>query len=221
VDVSINVKNPILFVYRSTILLCAFLALCIILSLLFFIFTSQWTKRVLFFPEVSSKKFEAEVRYLPEANSNAGNIRILLEDLLLGPSNFGYSSVLPTKSSLHSVMFEDGVLYVGFSKSIYQLDNNLFGPREMLQAIANSLYFNFPWLKKIYFFIDGKALSDLPLLHRVDRKLDFAKMLVPLLSDLGATIQYLSTNPLSPVAAGRDDLFFFQNGAQWDESLLK
>jgi hypothetical protein len=226
VDIRINVNNPALFIRRMTVILGVFLVLFFIVSLVFFLAIDQWQRRVLFFPEVNSKKFVSEIRYLPEAGRDAGNIRLLLEDILLGPSNYGNALVLPDKTRLLSMMLEDNILYVGFSKGIYQLDSDLFEPREMLQAVADSVFFNFPGVKKVYFFIEdqnneGQELSDLPLLHLVDRKMDFAKMLIPHLGDLSDTMRFLSANPLTPRSGLERNIFAFQNGAQWDERLLK
>jgi hypothetical protein len=207
--------------YRATVILIVAAAVCFLVSLVVFVFTEQWTRRVLFFPEVNSKKYAAEVRYLPPSGSALEDIRGLLGDLLLGPSNFGYAPVLPANTRLLSAMLEQDELYVGFSKEIFQTDDDPYLPRERLQAVADTVYFNFPWVRNVHFFIGGKELLDGPVEHLADRKLELARALVPALGDLPRLIRIAEQNPLFDTADADRNTALFHDGARWDESILK
>jgi hypothetical protein len=206
---------------RVTLICLIVLSLFFILALVVFLLTEQWTRRVFFFPEVNSKKYAAETRYLPRGGSEVDDIRRLLEDLLLGPSNFGNAALLPPGTRLASAMLESGELYVGFSKEIYQTESGLLIPREMLQGVADTLYFNFPRLKKIRFFIGGKELMDNPVFHQVDRKYDLARIMAPTIGDLSRTLRIVSRHPLFEPAACDRNALLFHDGAQWNEDILK
>lgn len=217
----IQTRNPDQLRFRLTVLF-AVLAFCLAAaSIIFFAVTPQWQRRVLFFPEVNTGKFVSEVRYLPSGGSAIGDIRTLLEDILLGPSNFGNEAVLPAATRLQSAMLEKGTLYVGLSEGIFQTRTGQFQPRERLQAVADALYFNFPWLEKVYFFIGGRELSDARALRHVDRKFELARSLIPLSSDLHRLLATAARQPLFTADVFGWNVYSFENGAVWDERILK
>jgi hypothetical protein len=219
--IPIQTKNPELLRVRLTAFFGVLLFCLLAASLVFFAVIDQWQRRVIFFPQVNTGRYVAEVRYLPGAASPIGDIRNLLVDILLGPSNFGNEEVLPAATRLNSAMLEKNRLYVGFSSGILQTRDGMFRARERLQAVADSLYFNFPWLEKIYFFIEGRELRDLHALHDIDRKFDLARGLAPHLSDLPALLRTASRHPLFSPDIFNWDVYTFENGASWDERILK
>ncbi|HEQ71221.1 MAG TPA: hypothetical protein ENN69_01930 [Spirochaetia bacterium] len=206
---------------RAAIVLGGLLGLFLIVSVVVYLITPQWAKRVLFFPEVNTHRFVAEIRYLPPADNAADDIRLLLEDILLGPSNFGNGPVVSPQTTLVSSMLEDDVLYAGFSRGIFNTPAGPIAARERLQAIADAVFFNFPWVKKIYFFIDGAELTDGPIRQRLEMRNVFARALIGTLDDLPASLRLLSTHPFASSAAGDRNLYLFQNGVEWDPRPLK
>jgi hypothetical protein len=221
VNVNLNLKNPVLVRFRMTIVIAIALFVLLTGSLVVFLLTDQWAKRVFFFPDASSRKYAGEVRYLPRSGSEIGDIRAVLTDLLLGPSNFGNAAALPPETKLVSAMLEGQELYVGFSKDILKTGGIPYFPREMLQGVANTIYFNFPWVENIHFFIGGRELVDDTVAHQADRTLDLARRLLPSSANMAKTLRTAERHPLfDPAAAGRNEPMF-HDGARWDESILK
>ncbi len=218
---TVQTANPDLLRFRVTLISGIVLACLLAASLVVFALTPQWARRVIFFPQVNTGKFVAEVRYLPEGGSAIGDIRFLLEDILLGPSNFGNDTVFPSATRLDSAMLEKNTLYIGFSTEIYRTRTGLFRPRERLQAVADSLYFNFPWLENVHFFIGGHELTDAPAWHHLDRKYDLARSLAPLVADLPNLLRTASRQPLFTSDVFDWNVYSFENGAVWDERILK
>jgi hypothetical protein len=221
VNVHLNFRNPVLARYRVTIIAAIALFAILAGSLVVFLLTEQWARRVFFFPEASSRKYAAEVRYLPRTDSEIGDIRSVLMDLLLGPSNFGNAAALPPETKLVSAMLEGKELYVGFSKDILKTGGIPYFPREMLQGVADTIYFDFPWVENIHFFIGGRELMDDTVAHQTDRTLDLARRLLPTIADASKTLRIAERHPLfDPAAADRNEPLF-HDGARWDESILK
>jgi hypothetical protein len=133
VNVNLNLKNPVLVRFRMTIVLAIALFVLLTGSLVVFLLTDQWAKRVFFFPDASSRKYAGEVRYLPRSGSEIGDIRAVLTDLLLGPSNFGNAAALPPETKLVSAMLEGQELYVGFSKDILKTGGIPYGQYDLFQ----------------------------------------------------------------------------------------
>ncbi|MBN2353435.1 MAG: GerMN domain-containing protein [Spirochaetales bacterium] len=206
---------------RVTIALLVALGVCLAVSLIVFLLTPQWTRRVFFFPEVNSIKYAAEIRDVPPGAAPIEDIRNLLSDLLLGPSNLSYAPALPPGTKLVSAMLDGDELYVGFSKEIYQGEGGPSRPREMLQGVADTIYFNFPWVSNIRFFINGKELQDGPVLDFADRKIELARALIPAMADLSKVLRIADRNPLFAAAGTERDAYLFHGGARWDERILK
>jgi hypothetical protein len=220
-NLSIQTLNTDLVRHRLTVIAAVAAGCLLAISLIVFALNPQWVKRVVFFPQANAHAYAAELRYLPESGSAAGDIRSLLEDILLGPSNFGNDPVLPPATRLESAMLEDHILYVGFSRGIFATGKGNAEPREMLQAVADAVYFNFPWLDRIHFFINGRELSDARALRHVDRKFDLARSLVPLAADLRLVTRQAARHPFFSTDAFSWDVYTFENGAVWDERILK
>ena len=198
---------------RATIIMLAALGVCLAVSLVAYLLIPQWARRVFF--------FAAEIRDVPPGATPIQDIRTLLGDLLLGPSNLSYAPALPVGTKLVSAMLDGDVLYVGFSRGIYQGETGAATPREMLQGVADTIYFNFPWVSNVRFFINGKELLDGSVLEAADRKLELARTVVPAMADLPRLLRIADRNPLFAAAADDRNEYFFQGGARWDERILK
>ncbi len=206
---------------RLTVILLVALGAFLAVSLVVFALTPQWTRRVLFFPEVNSTKYAAEVRDLPPGAGPIEDIRTLLEDLLLGPSNMNYAPALPPGTRLVSAMLSGDELYVGFSREIYRTESDPAVPREMLQGVADTVYFNFPWVSNVRFFIGGKELSDGPVFSLSDRKFELARALVPAAADLPELLRIAGRHPLFEQGTNDRNVELFRGGARWDERILR
>ena len=206
----------ILFII-SLILLLA----CLTTSLIIFFSGEQWGRRVLFFPEANTGRYKAEIRYLPELASEIDNIRLLVEDILLGPTQFENSALFPVGTHLVTTLLEDGVLYLGLSSQALSHDEDIvLQSRFSLQALANSVFFNYPWLKKIYFFIDGKEVSDYAVHAQTQHILELGVRLLPYLTDLNKTLSFLENYPALQSFPFVKEIFLFGDGARWDERLF-
>lgn len=201
----------------SLILLLA----CLITSLILFFTGDHWVRRVLFFPEASTGRYKAEIRYLPVLASEIDNMRLLVADILLGPTQFENSPLFPSDTRLVTALLQNDVLYLGLSAQAYSHDEDIVPQSRLsLQALANSVLFNFPWLQKIYFFIDGKAVSDYAVHTQTQHILELEERLLPFLTDLNKTFAFLESYPVLQSFPLVKEVFLLADGARWDERLF-
>ncbi|RPJ04245.1 MAG: hypothetical protein EHM28_13760 [Spirochaetaceae bacterium] len=204
---------------RLTVLIAVAIGLVFGVSLFLFLISDQWERRVLFFPNLNSLKFEGEVRFMPELGSDIENIRLLLGDLLLVPSNLGNTNAMPISTELDSLMLSQNVLYVGFSAGAFSVENNIFSPRQMLQGVANTIFYNFNNIQEIRFFINGNELADnIPAAEKQMRS-QVLRQNIGVLPDLTLAVKTARTHPVLS-RAPREDIFFFKNGAHYDERIF-
>lgn len=124
------------------------------------------TARVLFFGGAGGE-LAGETRYLPRRDGRAEQLRLLVEELILGPRSRDYAAALPRSTGVRSVMVHGDTAYVDLSAAAWLdgIDGGLQGA-DRLRALASTLLFNAPWLRRAWLLIDGQAPAD-PAVRRV------------------------------------------------------
>ena len=136
------------------------LALLLAVSLVLFLAGGHWARRVLFFPETISRKLTGEIRYLPRRSGLEGNVRLLVEEALLGPALPLHQRILPRSTHLQTVLVHSGTLIVSLSEGILQADPECpFSPLDALQALGTLIRFNFPGARSLQLLIEGQVPS--------------------------------------------------------------
>ena len=156
------------------------IAIVFILSLaLFLVAGGDRSTRVLFFPRMVKanrqprQKVSGEVRVLPVLDGLEENARLLIEEIILGPLSPDHGHLVSPEVELISVVLDDGVLYANFSDEMLEQDERLIMPLEkQLQAVANTVLYNFRFIKRVFLFVDG-SIPDFSLL-RGDGLYDFS-----------------------------------------------
>jgi len=118
-------------------------------------------RRVLFFPELSGSggplRLMGEVRYVPYRADAGGDLRVLVEETILGPADHRAHRLLPRAAEVISAHVNDGAAYLNLSRHAW------FAPTpvpssggERLQALADAIHFNFPDLREVRMLIEGQ-----------------------------------------------------------------
>lgn len=144
--------------YRfSAIIIALIFLLVICLSAVQYIYLKdKLERRVLFFPTVSSARLVGEERLVPLKKGEAA-IRILLDEIILGPVLPDHVRILPKETRITSLLWRRDSVYVNFSNHILLTRGEInYSYEEILHAIGNSILFNFPGVKRLYIFIDGQ-----------------------------------------------------------------
>ena len=112
--------------------------------------------RVLFFSG-SGDELVGEIRYLPRRAGRPQQLRLLVDELILGPRTRDHGPVLPRSTEVRALMLGADTLYLDLSAAalLGELDAGLQGV-DRLQALASTLLFNTPWLRRVWLFVDGQ-----------------------------------------------------------------
>jgi hypothetical protein len=148
---------------KSVLLAAAGLLLAsLLVSLLIYLFPNS-SKRVLFFPLGEDRRLVGETRFLPRRKGLEENIRLLVEEIILGPATPNYQRVVPQDLTVQNVILVQNTLYLSFSKEMLfaaaELNQTV---DEMIQAVGNSVLYNFPGVKSLYVFIEGQLPGNRP-----------------------------------------------------------
>ncbi len=134
------------------------LAFLLAISLALFLAGGHWARRVLFFPETISRKLAGETRYLPRRGGLEGDVRLLIEEALLGPALPLHQRILPRSTRLQTVLVHRGTVIVSLSEGILRQDPECpFSPLEALQALGTLIRFNFPGTRSLQMLIEGQV----------------------------------------------------------------
>ena len=132
-------------------------ALILAAAVVLFVLGGRWKQRVLFFPGLDTAKLSGESRFLPRRSSLEGRVRLLAEEVVLGPSAPTLRRYLPRELEIQSVIVRQGVAYVSVSRHLLQGTEHYRGTAEdALQALANTILYNAPRIRKLYLLVDGQ-----------------------------------------------------------------
>jgi hypothetical protein len=150
---------------RSAAVKTAFaLFLAFALSLGLFIFSGEKkTHRAFFFPDIRTRKrptamkVSGERRILPLRASRVENIRLVIEDMLLGPTDHRHAQLVSPNVRLLALVYSHGILYIDLSGSILEEDPSVELPLALqIQALGNTILYNFPFVARVFVFIEGQ-----------------------------------------------------------------
>jgi hypothetical protein len=145
---------------QYTLISIAFFSFIFILSVFFYFFDKGFTsRRVFFFPDTFSLKLRGEERFLKTEGALHDNVKKLVEELLLGPTTPDNIRVFPQGTQLVACVTKNNDLYLNLSEEVLLKADTLPFPLEKsIFSCINTLRFNFPEIKKIFFFIHGEEL---------------------------------------------------------------
>ena len=132
------------------------------MSVLLFLGREPPVAHVLFFAGpgddlVAETRLVGETRYLPRRTGRPERLRLLVDEVILGPRAREHGSVLPRSTEVRFLTLGGDTLYLDLSAAAL-LDESgaeLQGA-DRLQALASTLLFNTPWLRRVWLFVDGQ-----------------------------------------------------------------
>jgi hypothetical protein len=131
--------------------------LILAVSAVLFTVTGDWRRRVLFFPGMDTVRLSGESRFLPRSGELDEGIRLLAEEAVLGPADPTLRRYLPKELEIQSVVVRHGVAYVSVSHHLLEGTESYRGTVEdALQALANTILYNFHRLRRLYLLVDGQ-----------------------------------------------------------------
>lgn len=134
----------------------AALAVTLTVSFLAMIVGDPPVSRVLFF-EGADGDLVGETRYLPRRAGRIDSLRLLVDEVILGPRAREHGSALPRSTEVRGLTLGSDTLYLDLSAAAL-LDESGAGLQgvDRLQALASTLLFNMPWMNRVWLFVDGQ-----------------------------------------------------------------
>ena len=118
-------------------------------------------RRVLFFPEAwedgGVTRLLGEVRYVPHRTAAGADLRVLVEETILGPADHRAQRLLPRSAEVISAHVRGGTAYLNLSRHAWFAAPPAPGSgAERLRALTAAIRFNFPRLQEVRMLIEGQ-----------------------------------------------------------------
>lgn len=119
-------------------------------------------RRTLFFPRMAGRppaqrvRYSGEERRVPARRGLEARVAGLVEEILLGPEDPASRPLVSPGTRLLSVVAGGGTVYVSLTSGLLN-EGSVVPPERQVQAIADTIYFNFPAVRKAFVLLDGQA----------------------------------------------------------------
>ncbi len=128
--------------------------------LLFALFRPEKDGRIFFFPDNSGTFIAAERRGIPQRDKLPGQIRVFLDELLLGPESLGLSFAAPRGTVVNHVAVVEKTVYVDLSTEILDKDEtSSMSFVAIMENLRHNMVFNFPKIEEVVFTIEGQQVG--------------------------------------------------------------
>lgn len=97
-----------------------------------------------------------EYHKVVEISNNTSLAKIVVESLIEGPQQEGYTVTIPQNTTIQNISVKDGICYIDFSDEFYNTDNPLKND-VIIYAIVNSLC-ELPTVSKVQFLKNGEKM---------------------------------------------------------------
>lgn len=123
----------------------------------FAVWPPRWEVRTLFFPGATTAELSGERRLVPRSSEPHKEIRLVVEEMILGPADIRHGRLLPRETRIASLALAGETVYVDLSPEM------IFGEEEVrvnvpqgLNGIEQTLLYNFRWLETVVLTIGGQ-----------------------------------------------------------------
>lgn len=141
---------------KSSYFILSFIFLFFFISLMIWVARFPGIRRSFIFQASDSDKIRIETRYVP-INPPQGKVQYFIDELLLGAVSEHCSPVCASGTKVISCFQREGTLYLDLSKEFLRDDAYQADFRKQLDLIRLNIQKNFPGIKNIEIFIDGKT----------------------------------------------------------------
>ena len=98
-----------------------------------------------------------EVRYVPYRSRTSAAVRMLVEETILGPADHRTHRLLPREAEVISAHVAGEVIYVNLSHHAWLAATPVPSTgAERIQALHDTIRFNFPRLREVRILIEGQ-----------------------------------------------------------------
>ncbi len=124
---------------------------------LFFLFNNNRQERTFYFHEQGTGKEIGELRTIPRYHDPERNVKVYVEELLLGPQRMNMVSVFPEGTKLNQLMLREKKLYIDINNMVLKTDIiKSYNIGKNIKLLRKNIIFNFPEISDIIFTITGE-----------------------------------------------------------------
>ena len=142
---------------RKTLFIIAVLCAAFIISTVF-CFMQGNVRRVFLFDSVDSSVEHVESRYLPKCRTKSENIRLFIDELLLGSFMDRSRPLFAAGAKILSCYLRDNTLYLDLSSEALLADTESSETKRAYQLLKKNVKLNFRGVKKYKVFIKGNEI---------------------------------------------------------------
>lgn len=114
-------------------------------------------EQILFFPLDNGKGFNGEKRLVSRTREREDRILQTIREVMLGPSELEYKSIVPVETKVQSIIYRENVLYLDFSRHFFKEIKGFSIPfQERLKYMEKNLLFNYSYIHKVIITINGQ-----------------------------------------------------------------
>ncbi len=145
----------------ATIVSGAFLLLSLVVSLsAFALFNDGQVDRVLFFPGARTARVSGELRSLPALGDTRDDLRLLLNEVILGPAEIQHGRLVPRGTQVRSLIVNDGIAFVNFNEVIlFEAPDQQLALEEVFDVLRRTIRYNFRSIERVVFTVNGQLPS--------------------------------------------------------------
>ena len=118
---------------------------------------SGLARKTFVFYDVGSGRSIVEERMISRSGSVERDVARYVEEALLGPAGPGSAPLLPRGTRLLSLLYRDGTVFADLSGDALVPSAEGRGAFEGLRTLRSGLGRNFPEIREVRFFVDGRA----------------------------------------------------------------
>ncbi len=135
------------------------LAAAFLIALTFYlVHPPERVARTLFFPRTTRTELSSERRLVPRVPDAEREVRLLVEELLLGPVNIAHTRILPRETRIRSLLRRDDVVYLDLTAEPIVERSDTDGMVETaIEAIERSILFNFRSVEEVVITVGGNV----------------------------------------------------------------
>ena len=138
--------------------LSALFASLAIAVLFFLIVPRPRVERTLFFPGAIQRTLTGETRLVPPAEDRREALRVVVEEVILGPVSIESTRALPKQTNVNIVALRDDTAYIDLSHDVvFDEEGVNLTFDERIQALIQSIRFNFRSIDQVVVTVGGQT----------------------------------------------------------------
>ncbi|MCR4579943.1 MAG: GerMN domain-containing protein [Treponema sp.] len=145
--------------YFPQIIIAVITLIILVISIILFNIGNDKHRRMFIFPSADAGKYIVEYRNLAK-NPVQGDIQLYVDEILLGSATERTKMLFTPGTVVRSCFLRDSVLYLNLSQTLIDMGEGVIEIKDGFELLEKNIKKNFPKIKKVEFFIEGKSVFE-------------------------------------------------------------